>query len=65
MASLIDPTVPAAVSATTASVRLQFSRAKAEIEALQAQVVALQGAVTTLQEQVAGLLAPGDPEVGP
>lgn len=35
MASQIDDTKPAAGAATTASVRLQFTRAKAEISALQ------------------------------
>lgn len=40
MSSLIDPTKPASASATTQSVRDNFSAAKTEIEALQALVAA-------------------------
>ena len=47
MASSIDAANPTSGSATTASVRTNFSNAKSEIETLQAAVAATTGVVTT------------------
>ena len=55
MTSNIDPTYPTAVSATTQSVRDNFSAAKTEILALQTSVSAADSAITSVNTVVASL----------